>query len=91
MFSAHPKTKDLFPKFANIPTASLSTNPEFVAIGNMMVSGIEFMAKLVDQPDTLRQMLGNKSYGQYFVQDVPISAQLEVNSLVNSFIELIID
>jgi len=80
MFNAHPKTKDLFPKFANIPTGSLSTNPEFVAIGNMMVSGIEFMAKLVDQPDTLRQMLGNKSYGQYFVQDVPISAQLEETS-----------
>jgi len=77
MFLAHPKTQSLFPNFAKLPVSSLSNNAEFVAFGKMMVSGIEMLVNMIDQPETLRQLLGNKPIGQYFVADIPLDQQLE--------------
>lgn len=80
MFLSHPKTRDLFPNFAKVPISSLPNNAEFVAISNMMLSGFEFMVQNIDQPQVLRQVLGNKPIGQYFVADIPIELQLEETS-----------
>ena len=80
MFLTHPNTQSLFPNFARVPVSSLITKPEFLAFGKMMISGIEMLVGTIDQPEVLYQLLGNKPYGQYFVADIPIDLQLEVDS-----------
>ena len=80
MFLTYPNTQSLFPNFARVPVSSLITKPEFLAFGKMMISGIEMLVGTIDQPEVLYQLLGNKPYGQYFVADIPIDLQLEVDS-----------
>jgi len=78
MFRAHPESQSLFPKFANAPINSLAKNPEFLAYGNMLTAGLDFMIDNLADTKIISQMLVGKPWQSYFSPNVSITQQLEV-------------
>jgi len=76
-FIAHPRMINLFPQFANIPIQTLNDNAEFIAFGKVMMAGFEFFVDNLNEPTTLRRVLANRPYQEYFVSYVSIPQQLE--------------
>ena len=81
MFRAHPESQSLFPNFANAPINSLAKNPEFLAYGNMLTAGLDFMIDNLADTKIISQMLVGKPWQSYFSPNVSITQQLEVWSL----------
>ena len=84
MFKAHPESRSLFPKFANVPLSSLDKNPEFQAYGNMLIAGLDFMIDNLPDTKIISQMLVGKPWKSYFSPNVSITQQLEVKHLFSN-------
>lgn len=78
MFRAHPQSQSLFPKFADASVNSLAKNPEFLAYGNMLTAGLDFMIDNLADTKIISQMLVGKPWQSYFSPNVSITQQLEV-------------
>ncbi len=81
-FRAHPATRSLFPKFANVPDSALPSNPEFRAYGNTLMAALDFMLDNLDDTRVITQMLKGKNWQSYFAPGVSINQQLVVRFFV---------
>ena len=82
MFKAFPSTRDLFPKFANTPTSQLTYDPEFLAYGNILMAGLDFMVDNIDNTRVISQALHGKNWRKWFSPNVSITQQLEETARV---------
>lgn len=78
MLRAHPSTISLFPQFTSANVATLEDNAEFIALGNQLMMGFEFMVNNLGEPQVLRRVLAMRPFEEYFVPGLTIEQQLEV-------------
>ena len=77
LFRAHPTILTKIPKLANVPIASLETNPDLIAYGKMVMVGLDLIEH-IDDADHATRIMDGKPYKSFFLPDIPISLQLEV-------------
>jgi len=82
MLRAHPSTISLFPQFTSANVATLEDNAEFIALGNQLMMGFEFMVNNLGEPQVLRRVLAMRPFEEYFVPGLTIEQQLEDTSRV---------
>ena len=78
MLYAHPSTRSLFPKFANVELTALPGNPEFRAYGNTLMAALDFMIDSLEDTSIITQMLKGKNWQSYFAPGVSVNQQLVV-------------
>ena len=83
-FKTHPKTQDLFPKFAGVPLDQLPTNAAFLKQARSCVSfGLNFIVANLDNPVLLKDMLGRvDSFGKWYVDYMTRERQMKVFPLL---------
>merc|ERR1712136_696441 len=82
LLRAHPSTISLFPQFTSAHVATLEDNAEFIALGNQLMMGFEFMVNNLGEPQVLRRVLAMRPFEEYFVPGLTIEQQLEDTSRV---------
>ena len=80
-FKTHPKTQELFPKFAAVPLADLPKNLAFQKQArSCVVFGLNFIVANLDNPTLLREMLGRvDTFGKWYVDYMSQDRQMKVN------------